>query len=444
MGTVVKAYALLENLGHLDVRSQSGFYVRPHVVIEYPLPHIARPMACPSYVGVSDLAAEVMTSSAAPANVSLGWGIPDIANYPNRRIARMLASVVRDDPDWLARSALNWGYAPLAREIARHYVHDGISVSHHEVLVTTGCIEALNLGIRAVAKPGETIAVATPASFGLLQILQSLAIRVLEIPSCPTNGILLDQLRTALRDYKIAAVILMPNYQYPLGCLMTDERKAALYRLLQEFDTPVVEDDVYGELYYGDRRPKPLKAWDVDGRVILCGSFTKVLAPGLRVGWCAAGRYLEPVRRLKMANTMGTPLILQKIICDFLRMGGYDRLLRSLRRIYARNLSLYAQAIRRSCPAGTCLSRPEGGFVLWVQFPKSVDTVRLFHEALEHDVSVAPGILFSVQQRYNNCVSVNVSSPWSDRIQAALNLLGELAHAQLTPKFRRPAARKSA
>jgi DNA-binding transcriptional MocR family regulator len=440
-GTVVKAYALLESLGHLDVRAQSGFYVRPRLEIQYPLPQIARPMARPSYVGVSDLAAEVMTSSASPANVSFGWGVPDISHYPNRRIARMLSSIIRDDPDWLARSALNWGYAPLAREIARHYVHDGVNISHSEVLITTGCTEALNLSIRAVTKPGDTVAVATPASFGLLQILQSLALRVVEIPNCPLQGIQLDEFRAALLGGKITAAVLMPNFQPPMGCLVSDARKAELYGLLREFDVPAVEDDVYGDLYYGDRRPKPLKAWDVDGRVLLCSSFTKILAPGLRVGWCAPGRYLEPVRRLKLANTMGTPLVLQKTICDFLRMGGHGRLLRTIRRTYARNLRLYSETIRRSCPPGTCLSRPSGGYILWVEFPKEVDTVRLYHEALEYKVSVAPGILYSSRLRYTNCVSINASSPWSDRIQAALKLLGLLAQSQLAPTNGKSAAR---
>ncbi|SDR74553.1 transcriptional regulator, GntR family [Opitutus sp. GAS368] len=430
-GTVVKAYASLENLGEVEVRSQSGFYIRPRSGVEYPLPQMARPMARPSYVGVSDLAAEVMTSSALPANVAFGWSTPDAAIFPNRRIARMMASIIRDDPDSLARSTVNWGFEPLAREIARRYVHAGVALSHAEVLITVGCTEALNLSIRAVTKPGDTVAMETPVSFGLMQILQSLGVRVLEIPACPREGLQLEELRAALVARKITALFVMPNYQNPLGCSLSDAHKARLYALLQEFDIPAVEDDVYTELHFGAQCPRPLKAWDTDGRVLLCGSFAKTLVPGFRVGWCAPGRYLEPVRRLKMANTMGTPLVLQKTITDFLRIGGYDHHLRSLRRTYQQHLRLYSENLRRHCPPGTRLTQPDGGYVLWVQFPAAVDTVRLYHEALQKKVSIAPGILFSAQPRFNHCIRLNTSSPWSDRIQSALRLIGRLAAAQL-------------
>jgi DNA-binding transcriptional MocR family regulator len=432
-GTVVKAYRLLENLGEVEVRAQSGFYVRPRTGADYPLPQMARPMAKPSYVGVSDLAADVMTTSAMPANVALGWGTPDSAHFPNRQIARMLSSIVRENPGWLARSTLNWGHEPLTREIARRYVHSGVSLSHAEVLITVGCIEAMNLSIRAVTKPGDTVAVETPVSFGLMQILQSLRVRVLEIPTCARDGLQLATLRSALVAGRIAAVVVMPNFQNPLGCCMSDAQKGELYTLLQEFDLPAIEDDVYSELHFGLRRPKPLKAWDTDGRVLLCGSFTKTLTPGFRVGWCAPGRYLEPVRRLKMANTMGTPLILQKTITDFLRLGGYDHHLRRLRRTYRRNLELFTTTLRRSCPPGTRLSHPEGGYILWVQFPSGVDTGRLYREALRENISIAPGILFSVKPRYTNCLRLNASSLWSERIEAALRRLGQLAADQLKP-----------
>ena len=431
-GTVVKAYGLLENLGKVEVRPQSGFYVRARdSLVDYPLPQMAPPMARPSYVGVDDLAADVMTTSASPGNVAFGWATPDPELFPNRRLARMLSSIIRDDPAWLARSALNWGYPPLAREIARRYVHAGVALPHAEVLVTLGCTEAMNLCIRAVAKPGDTVALETPFSFALRQTLQTLEIRVLEIPTCAQEGLHLHALRAALVARKIVAVILMPNFQNPLGCSLSDTQKGALYGLLQEFDIPAVEDDVYSELHFGPLRPKPLKAWDTDGRVLLCSSFTKTLTPGFRVGWCAPGRYLEPVRRLKMANTMGTPLVLQKTITDFLRLGGYEHHLRGLRRHYQRQLRLYAEALRRSCPAGTRLSQPAGGFVLWVEFPPGVDSVRLYHDAMRHKVSIAPGSLFSCQPVYRHCIRLNASSPWSERIAAALRLLGRLATAQL-------------
>jgi DNA-binding transcriptional MocR family regulator len=225
--------------------------------------------------------------------------------------------------------------------------------------------------------------------------------------------------------------MVMPSFSNPLGSCMPDEKKAKFYELLVEFDVPAIEDDIYGDLHFGDRRPKPLKAWDQDGRVILCSSFGKTLAPSLRVGWCAPGRYLERVRRLKFTNTLGTPVVLQKTVSDFLRNGGYDHHLRSIRRAYHQQLHIFSQAILRHFPGGTRLSRPEGGFVLWVEMPAGVDTLRLHREAIKRHINTAPGPLFSVKDRYRNCLRMNCGVPWTNAIESAVRTLGELAKAQL-------------
>lgn len=429
--TVVKAYAVLENGGWLDARPQSGFYVRPRPPREQLVPRMARPLAKASYVGVSDLAARVMTLAASPEFIPLGSGHPDSSLFPNRRLARLLGSLVRDDPLLLSRHSLNWGYEPLAREVARRYLQAGAMISHEEMVITLGCTEALNLALRAVTRPGDTVALETPAYFGFLQISQSLGLKVLEIPSDPGEGMSLEVLREALARKAVRAVVVMPNFQHPLGACMSDEKKERLHALLREFDVPAVEDDVYGDLHFGESRPRPLKAWDADGRVLLCSSFDKTLAPGLRVGWCAPGRYLEPVRRLKLANTMGTPVVLQKAVCDFLRTGGYDHHLRAMRRVCRGRIERYSQAVLRAFPRGTRLGNPQGGFILWVELPAGADTLALHAEAVRRKINFAPGPAFSVHDRYRNCLRLNCSLPWNDRIREALQTLGRLASAQI-------------
>jgi DNA-binding transcriptional MocR family regulator len=298
-------------------------------------------------------------------------------------------------------------------------------------VVTIGCCEAINLSLRAVTRPGDTVAIETPAYFGFLETIQSLGLRTLEVPTEPRTGIDLAALREAFAHNDVKAVIVMPSFQNPLGSCMPDDKKERLYRLLADFDVPAIEDDIYGDLHFGERRPKPLKAWDTDGRVLLCSSFGKTLAPSLRVGWCAPGRYLERVRRLKFTNTLGTPVVLQKTISDFLRTGGYDHHLRSIRRAYQNQLHLFSQAILRHFPEGTRLSRPQGGFILWAELPAGVDTLQLYRDALRHHINTAPGALFSVKDRYRNCLRMNCGIPWSDPVDAALRTLGELARAQL-------------
>src|SRR5204863_470509 len=212
--------------------------------------------------------------------------------------------------------------------------------------------EAINLSLRAVTRPGDTVAIETPAYFGFLEAIQSLGLRALEIPTDPRTGICIDATREALENNDVKVVIVMPSFQNPLGACMPDEKKERLYRLLQEYDVAAIEDDVYGDLHYGERRPKPLKAWDTDGRVLLCSSFSKTLAPSLRVGWCAPGRYLERVRRLKFTNTLGTPVVLQKTISDFLRNGGYDHHPALIRPASHDRPHFFSRGTRRVIPRG--------------------------------------------------------------------------------------------
>jgi len=431
IATVLQAYTVLENRGYLEARPQSGYYVRPRPPSLAPEPRMARPMAKPSYVGVNDLTAEVMDYAMKTDYVPFGSACPHHSLFPTKKLARILGSVARRDPTLLVRSSLNHGYEPLTREISRRYLQAGVPLAHDELVVTTGCTEALNLCLRAVTKPGDTVAIETPAYFGFLEIIQSLNLRAVEIPSCCRQGISLDELRTAIEQNDVKAVMVMPNFHNPIGSLMSDEKKQKLYDLLCEYDLPGIEDDIYGDTHFGDVRPKPLKAWDQDGRVLLCSSFGKTLAPGFHVGWTAPGRYLERVRRLKFTNTMGTPLVLQKTIAEFLRDGGYDHHLRSLRRSYHQHLHLFAQGMQRYFPEGTRYSRPQGGNFIWVEFPAKVDTLRLRKDALKHRINTAPGNLFSVKDRYRHCLRMSCSVPWSDEVEAALRTLGELIKQQL-------------
>jgi DNA-binding transcriptional MocR family regulator len=430
ISTVLQAYTLLENRGCIEARPQSGYYVRPRLP-SAPEPRMARPMAKPSYVGVKDLTAEVIARATDPSFVPLGSACPDASLFPTKKLARILAAVGRNDPALLGRYAMNWAFDPLAREIARRYLQAGCPIGHDELVITIGCSEALNLSLRAVTKPGDTVAVETPAYFGFLDTIQSLNLRVVEIPTDPRTGLCLDATRDALAQNDVKALLVMPSYQNPLGSCMTDAKKEALYQLLAEFDVPAIEDDIYGDLHFGERRPKPLKSWDTDGRVLLCSSFGKTLAPSLRVGWCAPGRYLERVRRLKFTNTLGTPVILQKTVSDFLRNGGYDHHLRSIRRAYHQQLHLFSQSILRHFPAGTRLSRPEGGFILWVELPPAVDTLALHNEAAKHRINTAPGALFSVKDRYRSCLRMGCGVPWSDTIEQAIETIGQIAKRQL-------------
>jgi DNA-binding transcriptional MocR family regulator len=287
-------------------------------------------------------------------------------------------------------------------------------------------MEALNLCLRAVAKPGDVIAIESPAFYGTLQVIESLGMRALEIPTDPRNGIVLDALASALRRQKIRACLFVLNFSNPLGSCMPDTDKKALVELLARREIPLIEDDIYGDLYFAERRPRTAKAYDRQGLVLLCSSFSKTLAPGYRVGWTAPGRFKLQVESLKFTSSMATTTAPQMAIADFLQSGGYERYLRKIRRILMTQVQQMSNAVGRYFPAGTKVTRPQGGYVIWVELPHGVDSLELHRRALAQKISIAPGPIFSAKQKYKNFIRLSCGLPWSEKIDGAVRKLGEL------------------
>ena len=207
---------------------------------------------------------------------------------------------------------------------------------------------------------------------------------------------------------------------------MPDQKKKQLVRLLAERAIPLIEDDLYGTLSHAPQRPKTAKAFDQEGLVLLCDSFTKTLAPGSRVGWTAPGRFKTLVEHLKFINTVGTPTLPQMAIAEFLANGGYDHHVRRLRRVYAEQVRLVTQAIAKYFPEGTKVTRPAGGYVLWVELAPQIRSLELFERAVAEKISIAPGPIFSAKQKFQNFIRLSCGTPWSEATDQALLKLGQL------------------
>jgi DNA-binding transcriptional MocR family regulator len=291
-------------------------------------------------------------------------------------------------------------------------------------------MEALNLCLRAVAKPGDIIAIESPTFYGTLQSVESLGMKALEIPTEPKDGIILEALSAAIRRNPIKACLLVPNFNNPLGSCMPDENKKQLVDLLGRRKIPLIEDDIYGDLCFGPTRPKVAKAYDKKGLVLLCSSFSKTLAPGYRVGWTAPGRFKAQVESLKFMSSMATVTLPQVAIADFLRSGGYDRYLRRLTRILGVQVQRMSNAIGRYFPKGTKVTRPQGGYVLWIELPRAVDSFALHRKALHEKISIAPGLIFSAKQKYRNFIRLSYAQAWSDKVERAMMTLGQMIMEQ--------------
>ena len=318
------------------------------------------------------------------------------------------------------------GYNPLRVQIARRSLYAGCSLNPREILITSGCQEAVTLSLMAVCRPGDTVAVESPTYFNHLQILEALQLKALEIPTHPRYGISLEDLEDVLKKKRVNACLFIPNFSNPLGSLMPVDRKKDLAKMLTEHDAPLIEDDICGDLGFAPERPKVVKAFDKKGLVILCSSFSKTLAPGYRIGWVSPGRYRLEIERLKSACTIATATPPQMAVAEFLTNGGYDHHLRKIRRIYMRQVWLMSQAVGKFFPEGTRVTRPTGGFVLWVELPEQVDSLKLYEQALEAGITIAPAPIFSARQEYGHHIRLSATF-WSDKVEKAIVTLGGLA-----------------
>jgi DNA-binding transcriptional MocR family regulator len=426
IATAVQAYRALENQRLIEARPKSGYFVlpKPRKLAE---PAPSRPPATPRFVGVNKFVMEYLACSHLPGVAPLGCATPSEELYPADKLLRLAAAIARRQPNVASRYLMDTGNARLKSAIARRAVEFGCTLAPEDVVVTNGCTEALNLALRAVAGPGDTIALESPTYFTLLQIIESLGMKALEVPTHPRDGISLDALDLATqKPGAVKAALVISNFSNPLGSLMPEENKRKLVRLLDSRGIPLIEDDIYGDTYFGRSRPFVAKAFDTSGSVLLCSSFSKSLAPGFRIGWIAPGRCQQQVELLKFINSITTPELPQLAIAEFMANGGYDHHLRRLRAAFATQVQRTSEAVAEYFPAGCRITQPAGGFVLWVEMPAAVDAVRLFELARDACIAVAPGPMFTNTGRFRNFMRLNCGNVWSSQIERAIMRLGEM------------------
>jgi DNA-binding transcriptional MocR family regulator len=428
ISTVLQAYRLLEDRGLIEARPQSGYFVRPKRWTPPAEPTISRPAKQATEVNVGELIMRVMQASQNPSLIRLGAALPSPELLPTAQLNRCLSAVGRRSGVNGSEYSVPPGNLALRTQIARRALEAGCTLSPDEIVVTCGAMEAINLCLRVVAKAGDTIAIEAPTYFGILQCIESLGLKAVEIPTHPRDGVSLDALAYALETQPIKACLFVLNFNNPLGSCMPDANKARLVQMLVERNIPLIDDDIYGDLAFSGSRPRTAKSFDQTGLVLLCDSFSKTLAPGYRVGWCAPGRWQRQVEYLKFVTNVATATLPQMAVADFLANGGYNHHLRRIRRLYAEKVQRMSQALSESFPVGTRITRPTGGHVLWVEMPAGVNSLELFDRALAAGISIVPGPVFSAKGKFKNFIRLNCGNPWSKAIERAIALLGKFAH----------------
>lgn len=425
MSTAVQAFVELESRGVVEPRHKSGFFVKQPAAAAFI--DVPRPPRVPMAGSLGNLHASLFDAVASEKLIALGGAVPGADILPTVKLNRMLAEKARHAGARGVAYDLPPGSEVLRRQISKRMARGGAVVAPAEIITTCGATEALMLCLRVVTKPGDVVAVESPTYFGILHVLEALGLRALEIPTDAASGMRLDVLECALQKQRVHACIALPAFSNPLGASMSDEAKQRLVALLKAQEIPLIEDDVFGALPFGPKRSRSCKAFDDSGLVLFCSSFSKTLAPGYRVGWVAPGRYYHEVRMAKLTHTLATATLPELAVAGFLQEGGYDHWLRSVRAVFKNNVTQVRRAILEHFPAGTTVTDPKGGFLLWVTMPPKVNALELYERALAKGISIAPGHMFSLEQRYTNCIRISCGERWSPRIAGAIRTLGALA-----------------
>jgi DNA-binding transcriptional MocR family regulator len=428
LSTALQAYRLLEDRGVLEGRPKSGFYVARGSASVLEAPGTSKPPGTPTNVAISGTVLKLLEYAADPRLVPLGCAIPSAELLAAGRLDRFLARTARVKGIDYNTYTEPKGDLRLRQEIARRAMRSGQALSPEDIAITCGCTEALSLALKSVARPGDAIAIESPTYFGLLHVLEALDLRALELPTDPTTGVDLAALAEALEKKSVAACLFSSSFNNPLGCTMPENKKAELLRLLAKHGVPLIEDDIYGDIYFGAERPRPFSALDRLVNTIYCSSFSKTIAPGYRIGWIATRRHMQNTLEKKLASTLCCPALAQAALADFLSSGGYDSHLRRVRRTFASTIDRMTRTIEYSFPKGTRVSRPAGGFVLWVELPDAIDSRVVFEKALGQGICFVPGDAFSATGRYRNCLRLSCGHGWDQRIEDALKTVGGIAN----------------
>jgi DNA-binding transcriptional MocR family regulator len=423
--TAFQAYYHLEAQGWIEARPKSGYYVRYNPTKSYALPSASQPDAIVQTLSNDELLTRLYNQPDGPLRFAAAVPAPDL--LPVAKLQKAMIHALRTAPAGGTTYEDGKGNAELRQQIARLAFGSGSVVTPDEVIITAGCMEAVVLCLQSVTRPGDTIAVESPSYFAFFQAFEKMGLNVLELPANPTTGVDLDALETALQAGVVQACLLTPTFSNPLGsCLMNTDRQR-LVQMMARYQTPLIEDDVYGDLYFGKTRPRTCHSYDTEGWIMLCSSFSKSLAPGYRIGWVLPGRFGLAINRQKAVFSRTCPTLTQAALAHFLAHGRYDHHLRQLRQTFHLTSLRYQQAISAYFPEGTRFTNPEGGFVLWVELPDLIDTVQISQQALLEGISVTPGAVFTAQQLYQNCLRISFGQPFSPAVEDGLKRLGKLA-----------------
>jgi DNA-binding transcriptional MocR family regulator len=430
LSTVFQAYHLLEAKGLIISRPRSGYFVNAAAKNNLTQKTEVKFSQMPRQVTLNDMIGNMLKNIREFGAVNFFFVAPVNEMLPVSRLNKAIRESLKDTLGGSFQYPLIEGHPRLVKQIVRRTFDWTHGLATDEILVTNGCIEAINLCLDAVARPGEIIIVESPTPYGILQSLESRDLLALEVTTHPVTGLDLDQLEQALTQHKVTACLLTTVCNTPMGCSMPKENILRLLQLLTEHQVPLIEDDALGDLSFSYPRPLPAKAYDENNNVLYCTSFSKTLGSGFRIGWVSGGRYHDRLKRLKYIANFFTNGMLQDAIGRFLETGLYPGHLKAMRTVLQQNLARYMQSINQYFPDEVKIAAPSGAFSIWLALPPNSNAWELHRQALKEGIGISPGQIFSASRRYDNCIRINYCLLWNRKVDQHLEKLGGLIAAE--------------
>jgi DNA-binding transcriptional MocR family regulator len=431
MSTAQFAYYELEAKSLIEPRPQSGFYVSNSFRKKLAMPDSSRPENKPAAKTVTDIIENSFNNAGENNFIVFSRGVPATPLLPVAKLNKGLLQAIRNLPGGGTTYEPLQGNEKLRIQVAKwSFIWKG-NLSEKDILTTAGCMSAISYCLMALTKRADTIAVESPCFYGILQLAQSLGLKILELPTNPQTGVDMESLKKIVQKTNLAACIFVSNFNNPFGSLMPEEHKKEAVKLLGKYNIPLIEDDIFGDIYFGDKRPTCCKSYDETGMVLLCSSYSKTLAPAFRVGWVAAGKFMNEVMKIKLFHNLSSTAVTHEAIGSFLEMGRYEAHLRKLRKTLYTNYLHYVRIIGECFPNGTRISRPQGGLSLWVELSKPIDTIELYNSAVSKKISFSPGSMFTLQKQFSNCMRLSYGLEWNEKTENGLKLLARLAKAAM-------------
>ncbi len=424
ISTVYKTYIELESMGVVEARPKSGYFVKPGPLLNPPA--IVKTLPVIREINFSSIVIAVLKDLNNPDMIQLGSSTTSHELLPVKQLTRITRAVNAQKMKSLISYSMADGNPGMKRQLARLFMGTMGNTARHDIIITSGCMEAVTISLMALAEKNDTILIESPAHFGFLKLLKELGLNIVEAPVDPITGIDLNQFEKIVKSEKITACLVMSNFQNPTGALMPEGNKKEFVKTAAEYNVPVIEDNILSELYYGKTRPSSLKKYDIWDNVISCSSFSKTIAPGLRIGWLAAPeKYRKKILSIKSGISISSSNLNQYIITEFLKSGAYDRFMRTLRNKLRKQIFKVAQAVKKYFPEETRVSMPEGGSLLWIQLPCDVNGIELYKTARKKQISIIPGQVCSGSGKFKNYIRLGCGSLFDKNMEQGIKTLGK-------------------